>query len=70
MRFNPDAEVEIKGDRWNVKAEKASDVEKARLWPLMTETFPPYEKYQRKTERVIPVVILTSSNRLDWKELQ
>ena len=70
MRFNPDAEVEIKSDRWNVKAEKADDVEKVRLWPLMTKTFPPYEKYQRKTKRMIPVVILTSSNRLDWKELQ
>jgi len=56
--------VEIKKDRWRVKAEKANDEEKTRLWPLMTETFPPYEEYQRKTKRVIPVIILTPSNRL------
>ena len=64
LRFNSEAEVEIKGDRWSVKADKANDAEKTRLWPLMTETFPPYEEYQRKTKRVIPVVILTPSNRL------
>jgi len=64
LRFNSEAEVEIKKDRWRVKAEKANDEEKTRLWPLMTETFPPYEEYQRKTKRVIPVIILTPSNRL------
>ncbi len=64
LRFNPEAEVEIKGDRWSVKAEKANDDEKTRLWTLMTTTFPFYEEYQRKTKRVIPVVILTPSNRL------
>ena len=64
LRFNSEAEVEIKRDRWRVKAEKANDEEKTRLWPLMTETFPPYEEYQRKTKRVIPVIILTPSNRL------
>jgi F420H(2)-dependent quinone reductase len=64
LRFNPEAEVEIKGDRWSVKAEKANDVEKTRLWTLMTTTLPFYEEYQRKTKRVIPVVILTPSNRL------
>ena len=64
LRFNSEAEVEIKGDRWSVKAEKANDSEKTRLWPLMTETFPPYKKYQLKTKRVIPVVILTPSNSL------
>jgi F420H(2)-dependent quinone reductase len=64
LRFNSEAEVEIKGDRWSAKAEKANADEKTRLWTLMTETFPFYEEYQRKTKRVIPVVILTPSNRL------
>ena len=58
LRFNPEAEAQIKGDKWRVKAETASDDEKARLWPLMIGVFPTYEKYQQKTKRVIPVVTL------------
>src|SRR5260370_36443074 len=57
LRFNPEAEVVIKGDRWTVKAEKADDAEKTMLWPLMAETFRPYEEYDRKNKKDIPVVI-------------
>ena len=59
LRYDPRAEVQIMGGRWAVKAEKASDSEKDRLWPMLTKMFQPYEGYQKKTKRVIPVVILT-----------
>src|SRR5215470_2946073 len=59
LRYDPRAEVQIMGGRWTVKAEKASDSEKDRLWPMLTKMFQPYEGYQKKTKRVIPVVILT-----------
>ena len=39
-------------------ARTATDEERARLWPLMAEVWPPYNDYQTKTERVIPIVIL------------
>ena len=29
-----------------------------RLWKRMVEIFPPYEDYQSRTEREIPVVVL------------
>jgi hypothetical protein len=28
------------------------------MWPYMTEVWPDYDTYQRKTDRQIPVVIL------------
>src|SRR5215467_7519473 len=43
LRHNPKAEVQISGTRWTVKAEKASDSEKDRLWPMLTRMFQPYE---------------------------
>jgi len=61
LRFNPLGEVQIKGERWPVKAERARDLEKSRLWPLLAKMYPAYDDYQRKTRREIPVVILTSS---------
>lgn len=33
-------------------------VEKARVWPGLVELFPPYEGYQKKTDRDIPVIRL------------
>jgi deazaflavin-dependent oxidoreductase (nitroreductase family) len=32
-------------------------VEKARVWNVAVEIFPPYQQYQMKTERVIPVFL-------------
>lgn len=63
LRFNPQGEVQIKGEKWQVKAERANDSEKARLWPLLAKAYPSYDDYQRKTRREIPVIILTASGR-------
>ena len=34
--------------------------EKQRLWDLAVEAYPPYQDYQEKTDRVIPVFIATA----------
>ena len=31
--------------------------ERSRLWKLAVEAFPPYQEYQEKTERTIPVFL-------------
>ncbi len=62
MRYNPQAQVQIRGQTWPARAERANSQEKARLWPLLAKMYPPYNDYQRKTKREIPVVILTPSN--------
>ncbi len=61
LRQTPDALVQIKGEKSPVRAEKARDEEKARLWLLLTKMYPTYDDYQRKTRREIPVVILNST---------
>jgi deazaflavin-dependent oxidoreductase (nitroreductase family) len=58
LRANPEAEVEIGGKRLPVRAEEVEGEEKRRLWAGLVEMYPPYESYQRCTDREIPVIIL------------
>lgn len=56
---NPDATIEVLGETVPVRASAAEGEERARLWSLMSEAWPAYDDYQGKTEREIPVVVLT-----------
>jgi deazaflavin-dependent oxidoreductase (nitroreductase family) len=56
-----EAEVQVRAERIPVVARTASDDEKARLWQVMTEVWPNYDVYQTRTERSIPVVVLSPS---------
>lgn len=58
---NPEAEIQVCADRIPVVARTASDDEKPRLWPIVTEVWPNYDVYQTRTDRVIPVVVLSPS---------
>ena len=40
-----------------VTREVQDDAERARLWELCVAAFPPYEEYQAKTDRKIPVFV-------------
>jgi deazaflavin-dependent oxidoreductase (nitroreductase family) len=59
LQANPEAVIQVKGDVIPVTARTASPEEKARLWPIMLEQWPYYDEYQTKTERDIPLVILS-----------
>jgi F420H(2)-dependent quinone reductase len=56
---NPDVEVEIGRERTPMRARTATAEEKARLWPKLVAIYPEYQAYQDRTEREIPVVILS-----------
>ena len=58
LKANPETTVNVHGDVRRVRARQATPEEKARIWPKMVEIYAPYEDYQRKTERDIPVAIL------------
>jgi deazaflavin-dependent oxidoreductase (nitroreductase family) len=58
LTANPDATIQIKRDQIRVRAHAAEGAERTRLWSLMTETWPHYDEYQRRTNREIPVVVL------------
>lgn len=56
---NPQVEVQVGADIFQARAHTATPEEKERLWPVMTSIWPAYDDYQAKTDREIPVVILT-----------
>ena len=52
---NPEIEVREGGRLMKLRARRVDADEKAKLWPICCEHYPPYESYQRRTERDIPV---------------
>lgn len=59
LQSDPVCEVEIGRDRRKVRASLASDAERAELWPRLKAWNPNYRRYESKTRRQIPVVLLT-----------
>ncbi len=55
---DPEVQVQVKDDRFRARARTAEGAERERLWRLMAEIWPAYDQYQRRTDRLIPVVIL------------
>jgi len=56
---NPDTTVQVGSRRRPVHAHVADADERERLWPLMLKVYSGYADYQRRTEREIPLVILS-----------
>lgn len=58
LRDNPDVHVRVGRERFAARAGALSPEDKARVWPHLLEVYPPYEEYQKKTDRDIPVIRL------------
>lgn len=58
LRADPHVRVQVKADRFDARARVAEGTERQRLWDLAAATWPSYNTYQNRTERVIPVVVL------------
>jgi|SRR5271168_2251984 F420H(2)-dependent quinone reductase len=56
---DPAAEVQIGRRIFAAAAHVVNEAEKAALWPRLVAIYPPYEAYQQRTTRPIPVVRLT-----------
>jgi deazaflavin-dependent oxidoreductase (nitroreductase family) len=56
---DPLTEVQIGRRRFPVTARTVSEAEKAAVWPRLVAIYPPYEAYQRRTTRSIPVMRLS-----------
>lgn len=56
---DPRVGVQVGSDRFDATARTASVDEKRRWWPVMARIWPAYDEYQAKTDREIPVVVLT-----------
>lgn len=59
LRADPKAEIQVEAEKIPVVASTAEGEERARLWKLMAEVWPAYDEYQERTDREIPVVVLT-----------
>jgi deazaflavin-dependent oxidoreductase (nitroreductase family) len=60
LKEHPEVEVTYPGRApQKMTAHVADEEERARLWPIITEDHDNYAGYQRKTDREIPVVLLT-----------
>ncbi len=58
LEAHPEVDIQVKGDKIRAHARTAKPGEKAELWSIMTKEWPEYDRYQEKTEREIPVVVL------------
>jgi deazaflavin-dependent oxidoreductase (nitroreductase family) len=59
LQANPEVEVQVAAKIFSAKAETVSEADRDRYWDIMREIWPPYDDYQSKTERKIPIVFLT-----------
>jgi deazaflavin-dependent oxidoreductase (nitroreductase family) len=61
---NPEVELQVGADKFSAHARTATPEEKRRLWGVMSQIFPQYDKYQikaAKAGRDIPLVIVEAS---------
>ena len=58
LRANPDVEIRDATDVFKMRVREVTDAEeRQRLWDASAEAYPPYNDYQAKTTRKIPVFI-------------
>jgi deazaflavin-dependent oxidoreductase (nitroreductase family) len=59
LETNPEVEIAIGTERRRMVARRATEDEKTALWPRLVEMYRDFDDYQARTERNIPVVILS-----------
>ena len=58
LRANGDVEIRDRTEVFEMRVREVEDAEeRARLWELAVAAFPPYEEYQEKTARTIPLFV-------------
>ena len=58
LRANPDVTLQDGPDIYDMTAREVTGAEKALWWKRATDAYPPYDEYQAKTERIIPLFVL------------
>jgi deazaflavin-dependent oxidoreductase (nitroreductase family) len=59
LEADPNVELQVGDERFPATARTATPEEKPELWKIMTAEWPAYDEYQTKTDRDIPVVVLS-----------
>ena len=55
---HPVVQVQAGTEHFTARARIASGAERAQIWKHMLTVYPPYQDYQNRTKREIPVVVL------------
>jgi deazaflavin-dependent oxidoreductase (nitroreductase family) len=59
LAADPEVTVEVAGDRAPHDARVLAVNEAKAIWPRLVAVYPPFDRYQRRTRRQIPVIELT-----------
>ena len=58
LKADPNVEIRDKTEVYAMRVREVDDpAERNRLWALAVEAYPPYQEYQEKTDRIIPVFV-------------
>ena len=58
LKAEPNVEIRDESEVYSMRVREVVDlVERRRLWDIAVAAYPPYQEYQDKTNRVIPVFI-------------
>jgi deazaflavin-dependent oxidoreductase (nitroreductase family) len=59
---HPEVEIQVAAETFRAIARPASEHEKPGLWRTMADLWPQYDRYQAKTRRDIPLVVIERSD--------
>lgn len=59
LKKHPHVELQDGAERHDYEARELDGAEREEWWARAVEAYPPYADYQRKTDRLIPVFLLT-----------
>lgn len=63
LKANPKVSIEVGTDTIDVVANEVTGEERDRLFRAQVELRPQFGEYQKKTDRLIPVIMLTPTSR-------
>jgi deazaflavin-dependent oxidoreductase (nitroreductase family) len=62
LKAHPDVKIEVGTDTIDALATEATGEERDRLFRAQVERVPQFGEYEQKTDRVIPVIVLTAKS--------
>lgn len=58
LKADPNVEIRDEGEVQSMRVREVVDpAERKRLWAIAVAAYPPYQDYQEKTDRVIPIFV-------------
>jgi len=63
LKSSPNVEIQDKTKVYSMKIKEVIDPrERQRLWGIAVDAYPPYNEYQNRTERIIPIFVAEPVN--------